>query len=147
MDFPIEILAGVGTGLAGFFFKSQTNAMDNIKQLAELEMKKQMTADQLATSAGKRSNPKARKVLAYMIVGTFIVGLLVWAIIGIWQPDTVVSLVNSAPQKSFLWGLIKWGGGDVVTEARGFVLPPWTGWVISIVVGFFFGTGAAKPAR
>lgn len=144
---PYELIAGVASGLVGFLFKAQANAVDALKQANELQIKRQMTADQLANSAAERSNPIARKVLAYMIVGTFVVGLLAMGVLGIWHDNAVVSIVGDANQKSILWGLFKWGGGADVTVARGFVLPPWSGWVVSIVVGFFFGTGAAKPTR
>ena len=147
MDFPIELIAGIGSAVAGFLFKAQANAMDALRQTNEMHVQRMMTADQLANSAAERSSPIARKILAYIIVGTFVFGLAAFGIASIWRPEFVVSLVNDAPQKELLWGLFKWGGGQAVTEAHGFVLPPWSGWVVSVVIGFFFGTGAAKPAR
>lgn len=147
MDFPLEILGALGSGLVGFLFKAQANAMDALERMNELQIKKEMAADQLANSAAERSSPKARKILAFILVGGIMFGLLFVGISYIWNEQATVSLVSEAPQKELLWGLIRWGGGQSVTVAKGFVLPPWTGWVISIVVGFFFGTGAAKPAR
>lgn len=147
MDFPIEILGAIGSGIVGFLFKAQANAIDALKVSNELQIQRMMTADQLATAAGKRSEPIARKVLAYLVVGGVMFGLLFVGIAYIWNQEALVSLVTDHPQKEFLWGLIKWGGGQSVTEASGFVIPSWMGWVISVIVGFFFGTGAAKPNR
>lgn len=147
MDFPIELLGALGAGLVGFLFKAQANAQDALRQAMELQVQAQMTADQLANSAAKRGSPVARKVLAFMVVGTFVCGLFAYGLFSIWKPEAVVSLVSPGPRHELLWGLFSWGGGDVVTEARGFVLPAWSGWVVSVVIGFFFGTGAAKPAR
>lgn len=144
---PMEIIAGIATGIAGFFMKAQANALQAMKDVTELQIKQQMAADQLATAAAERSSPIARKVLAYLFVGGVMFGLLFIAVASLWKPEAMVSLVGDAPQKSLLWGLIKWGGGAKVTVAHGFVLPPWTGYVVSIIIGFFFGTGAAKPVR
>ena len=91
--------------------------------MTELLIKKEMAADQLANSAAKRSSPIARKVLAYMVVGTFVCGLLAVAF-----SDIPVSLIAESNPKSILWGLIKWGGDMKVVVAEGFVLPPWAGW-------------------
>ena len=140
---PLEIIAGVGSGLLGFLFKAQANSIEALRSTMELQVKKEMAADQLANSAQKRSSPVARKVLAYMVVGTFVCGLLY----GVWNPDMVVSIVGDKNPVKILWGLFSFGGGTDVTVARGFVLPPWSGWVVSIVIGYFFGTGAAKPTR
>ena len=125
-----------------FRSKAHANAIDGLKQVAELQVQQQMTADQLANSAAERSNPLARKVLAFMVIGTFVVGLIVVAFAQI-----PVSIVTEDGGKSILWGLIKWGQGLKVTVANGFVLPEWTGWVVSVVIGFFLGTGSAKPVR
>jgi len=139
---PLELIAGAISGLAGFIFKAHANAIDGLRSVAELQIKQQMAADQLANSAAERSSPWARKVLAFMVIGTFVCGLLVVAFANI-----PVSIVSENGGKSILWGIIKWGGGMKVTVAQGFVLPDWTGWVISTVLGFFLGTGAAKPVR
>lgn len=147
MDFPIELLGALGSGLIGFLFKAQANALDALKQANELQIQRQMTADQLANSASERSSPIARKILAYVVIGGIMFGLLFVGISYIWNQNAMVSIVGEKEPFSLLWGLLKFGGGVAVTEAHGFVLPPWTGWVISVIVGFFFGTGAAKPAR
>lgn len=139
---PWEIIAGAVSASAGFIFKAHATSISALKDLAELEIKKSMTADQLANTAAERSNPFARKVIAFMVIGTFVVGLLVVAFFN-WIP---VSIVAEADPKSILWGLFKWGKGTSVTVANGLVLPPWTGYAVSVVLGFFLGTGAAKPA-
>lgn len=140
---PYELIAGAISGLAGFIFKAHANAIDGLKQVAELQIQQQMTADQLANSAAKRSNPLARKILAFVVIGTVFIGLFAVA----WASWVPVSIVKEVPQKEFLWGLLKWGNTLKVITADGFVLPEWMGWVLSVIVGFFFGTGAAKPAR
>lgn len=139
---PYELIAGAVSGLAGFIFKAHANAIDGLKQVAELQVQQQMTADQLANSAAKRSTPWARKILAFMVIGTFVCGLLYAAAKGI-----NVSLVHESEPKSILWGLFEWGSGMKVTVAEGFVMPAWTGYAVSIVLGFFLGTGSAKPSK
>lgn len=140
---PPELIAGVFSGAAGFLFKAHANSIQALRDVAELEIKRSMTADQLANSAAERSNPWARKVLAFMVIGTFVVGLIAVAFF----EYIPVSIIHEAPQKSILWGLFKWGKGVSVTVANGFVQPAWAGYAVSIVLGFFMGTGAAKPAR
>lgn len=139
---PYELIAGAISGLAGFIFKAHATAIDGLRNIAELQIKQSMAADQLANSAAERSSPWARKVLAFIVIGTFVGGLLVVAFAHI-----PVSIVSEDSGHSILWGLIKWGQGLKVTVANGFVLPEWTGWVVSTVIGFFLGSGAAKPAR
>lgn len=145
-EIPVEVLTGLVSAGVGFLMKIKATAMLNEQKRTELLIKREMTADQLANSAAKRSSPIARKILAYIIVGTFIGGLLLMGLLGVWFDKAQVSIINEIPQKSFLWGLLKWGSTTVVTVAHGFVLPPWSGHVVAVVVGFFFGTGAAKPA-
>lgn len=144
---PYELIAGIVSAAVGFIFKAHATAIDGLRQATELQIQAQMTADQLANSAAKRSNPVARKVLAYIVIGGLMFGLLFVGIAYIWNQEAMVSIVGEKEPFKLLWGLMSFGGGTEVTEAHGFVLPPWTGWVVSVMVGFFFGTGAAKPAR
>ena len=143
-DIPLELIGAIFSGLLGFGAKALSISQNNMKEMLELQIKSQMTGDQLANSAAKRSSPVARKVLAFLFIGIVMGGLLFVGIASIWNDNAVVSLVTDAPQKSILWGFIKWGGGQVVTVAHGFVLPPWVSWVVSVIVGFFFGSGVAK---
>jgi hypothetical protein len=137
-----ELIAGAISASAGFLFKAHATSIQALKDLAELQLKASMTADQLANSAAERSNPKARKAIAFMVIGTLVCGLLAVAFF----EYVPVSIVHQQDQKSIFWGLFKWGKGMGVTVAQGFVLPEWTGYAVNIVLGFFMGTGAAKPA-
>ena len=102
---PYEIIAGAVSAGAGFLFKAHATSVNALKDLAELEIKKNMTADQLANSAAERSNPFARKIIAFIVIGTLVGGLGVVAFFN-WIP---VSIVAEAEPKSLLWGLLKWG--------------------------------------
>ncbi|VGO14726.1 hypothetical protein PDESU_03295 [Pontiella desulfatans] len=140
---PWELIAGVGSGIIGFLMKGQANQQANTFKLAEQAMKANSHASGLADAAAKRSSPWIRKFAAVMILTIGFGGLLLVAFFS----EIPVSIVEHVPQKSLLWGLIKWGKESEVITAEGFVLPQWFGYTINVVVGFLFGTGAAKPAR
>lgn len=139
---PPELIAGVGSGVIGFIMKAQANQQAQTFKLAELSMKQNAASSGLADAAAKRSNPWTRKFAAVLILTIGFGGLLAVAFFS----DIPVSLVEKVPQKSILWGLIKWGKSADVITANGFVLPPWFGYTINVVIGFLFGTGAAKGA-
>lgn len=140
---PFELIAGIVSGAAGFLMKGQANQQAYTFKLAELAMKQGSHASGLADAAAKRSSPWVRKFAAILVLGTAFLGLLAVAFV----PSVPVSIIERVPEKSFLWGLFQWGGDVQVVSAPGFVLPDWFGYAVHIVVGFLFGTGAAKPAR
>jgi hypothetical protein len=140
---PWELVAGIVSGLAGFLMKGQANQQAYTFKLAELGMRINSHASGLADAAAKRSSPWTRKFAAVLILSIGFGGLLAVA----FAPSIPVSIIEHVPQHSILWGLIKWGKEVEVVTANGFVLPPWFGYSINVVIGFLFGTGAAKPAR
>jgi len=140
---PWELVAGIVSGVAGFLMKGQANQQANTFKLAEMSLKLNSHASGLADAARKRSSPWTRKFAAVLILSIGFGGLLLVSFL----PDVPVSIIESVPQKSLLWGLITWGKEVEVITASGFVLPQWFGYSINVVIGFLFGTGAAKPAR
>lgn len=137
---PLELIAGLGTALFSFMAKSNANALATQAKMTELLILKDTASSSLMDAAMKRSNPTARKVLAYLVATIAFCGLLLVSFL----PEVPVSVFQEVPQSSILWGLIKWGKGVEVITASGFVLPPWFGWTVTQVMGFMFGTGAAK---
>ena len=140
---PWELIAGVISGVAGFLMKGHANQQAYTFKLAELAMKRDAHVNTLADAATKRSSPWLRKFAALLILSIIFGGLLLVAFF----PSIPVSIVESVPQKSILWGLFTWGKEVEVITASGFVLPEWIGYVVITIIGFLFGTGAAKPAR
>lgn len=141
---PLELIGGVVSAGIGYAMKIHALTIQGLRDVAELQIKRDMVSSELANAAQKRGTPKARKALAYVIAVTFILGFLLFGIASLWNDNAVVSYLVDVPQKSFMWGFAKWGKTVEVITATGFVIPPYARWVVCTVVGFFFGTGAAK---
>ena len=96
----------------------------------------------MADAAAKRSSPWLRKFAAIVVLLVAFVGIFAVA----WAPNVPVSIVQDAPQKSILWGLVKWGKATEVVVANGFVIADWFKYSVISIVFFLFGTGAAKTS-
>lgn len=137
---PIEVVLSLATGVGGFLMKQAAQRQADMVSLVKLNMEVNEHADNLANSAAKRSSPFVRKAVALFVIVSLI-GALIWVST---QPDVVVSVLEPKPQKSILWGLFTWGKTLSVTTAEGLVFPTWIKYSVLSIIGFLFGTGAAK---
>lgn len=137
---PMEVIVGAGSVVTGFVMKAVAQGMKNKQELFKMALQKQEANTASADAAAKRGSPWTRKAAAMIILVVAFVGLFVVAMV----PSIPVSIISEVPEKSLLFGLIKWGGGLQVTEAGGFVMAPWFKYSVISVVHFLFGTGAAK---
>jgi hypothetical protein len=137
---PTEVIVTFASAIGSWWMKKSAQDAANIARERELQIQVREQANVLMDSAAKRSSPWLRKFAAITILLTFCVGLLLVSFF----PDINVSIPVEVPQKSFLFGLLKWGKGIEVIEATGFVLPDWVKYSICAIVGFLFGPGFAK---
>jgi hypothetical protein len=122
---PVEVTVGMLSTLGGFAMKLMAQKAANQHELIKI---------------AKRSSPWLRKFAAITVLLVAFVGIFIVAFI----PSVPVSIVQDAPQKSLLWGLVKWGKQTEVIIANGFVIADWFKYSVISIVFFLFGTGAAK---
>ena len=140
---PTEVTVGMISAVGGFVMKYMAQKNANNFELMKLGMERQRLHSELADAAAKRSSPWLRKFAAIVVLLVAFVGIYSVA----WAPNVDVSMVEDVPQKSVLWGLIKWGKTTQVTTAEGFVIAEWFKYSVIVIIHFLFGTGAAKPVR
>lgn len=140
---PTEVTIGMISALGGFVMRMMAQKQADNTAFIKLGMQKASHSSAMANEAGKRSSPWLRNfatitVLLVAFGGTFLVTFF----------DAIpVSIVYEKAQKSFLWGLFKWGKPLGVLEAQGFVMATWFKFSVLSIVMFLFGTGAAKAQR
>lgn len=139
----VELITTVSGMVGGWLMKFISTQSQNMWETFKLGMTNAKLMDRNADNASKRSSPVARKVLAYGIMLPMVAALIAAAFIN----GTDVSILHDTPQKSFLFGLIKWGSTAEVISMPGLAFPPWLSQVLCLIGGFFFGSGGAKPMR
>jgi len=140
---PLELILGVVSVIGGFIMKLSAQRQADYVELIKLAMRKNATvSSDLADAAQKRSDPKLRKIIALIIILICFGGIFVVAFI----PSIPVTIIEPVAQKSFL-GLFKWGKTYEIITASGLVFPTWVKFSVVSIVGFVFGTGAAKINR
>ena len=137
---PIEILVSSVTALGGYIMKAQAMRTQNMFDMIRLGMEQKQLSSDLADKASERGSPKARKIISFIIIGTFFLAVFVFAFF----PNIPVTIIQELPQKEALFGLFKWGKTFEVVEINGFFQSDLIRYAVSSVIGFFLGTGAAK---
>ena len=137
---PAEVITGMASVVGGFAMKLMAQKHADNVAIMKLAIEQRQQASDLADAASKRSSPWLRKFAAIVVLLIAFVGLFAVA----WAPEVDVSIVQDVPQKSFLWGLIKWGRTTEVISANGFVIQDWFRFSVITIIGFLFGSGFAK---
>ena len=137
---PIEIVVSVITAIGGYAMKSQAMRTQNMFDLIKISMEQKQQGSNLADKASERGGPIARKIISFVIIGTFFLAIFVFAFF----PDIPVTVIQEIPQKEALFGLLKWGKSFEVLEINGFFQSDLVRYAVSSVIGFFLGTGAAR---
>ena len=136
---PLEIITlGVST-IGAFWMKSKAQSAADQAKVFEMAIKRDEATGVLVDAASKRGQPWVRKFVAILIISVAFGGLLLAPIL-----DFPIALIQEVPQKSFLFGLIKWGSSLEVITVDGFMLPPYMRHAVMAIVGFFFGPAFAK---
>lgn len=131
-----NLIIGVVSGGLGALVQLKKQA-DHDKHDIVMASIKGYTAS--ANDAAKRASPWSRRFAMIVVLSVGFGGLLYAAHTGIKvsQIVTVEPIVN-------LFGLLKFGGGEKVVEASGFVIPKYVEESILSIIFFLFGSSAAK---
>jgi len=140
LGLPTEVIVTLVAAVGSWWMKKSAQDAANLARERELQIVTKKRVSEIQDSASKRSSPWLRKFAAITILLTTFGGILLVAFF----KDIPVSIIQEVPQKSFLFGLFKWGKGIEVITANGYVLPEWVRYSICAVVGFLFGPGFAK---
>ncbi|MAF43639.1 MAG: hypothetical protein CMI54_05665 [Parcubacteria group bacterium] len=135
------ITMGAGAAM-GYYIRMQAQKQADFMAVATLGIKAQKQNNEHQNDAAKRVSgwgAVTRRFVIIIVIGVAFLGLLL-AMFG----DYPVTVMHEMPVKSWLFGLIKTGGGIQTTTATGFVLPPYVPHMLSAISGFLFGAGAAK---
>lgn len=136
---PIETVVTVITAVGSWYMKKKAQDAADLAEERKFWIQSHSAISSYQDAAAKRSSPWVRKFAAVFIIVVCFGGLLAMAFARI-----PVSQIVDVPQKSFLFGLFKWGETVKVLQATGFVLPDWVRFSVCTVVGFLFGSGLAK---
>lgn len=139
---PLEIITLAVSTFGSFLMKQKAQAEADKAKLLELSIKRDESTTTSANEAAKRGAPWVRKAVAIIIITVAFGGLLLAPIL-----DFPIALIQEVPQKSILFGLIKWGQGVEVISVDGFMLPPYVRHAVMAIVGFFFGPAFCKVGR
>ena len=137
-----ETIVMLASTAFSYWAKINAQKTQNMQDLLEATIKQRTNDSELMDAAAKRSSPFLRKVLGIFVIGVAFGGIL---LAPLW--DVPVTLVEHVPQKSILFGLIKFGTGIQIIQAEGIVYPPWIRESVMAIIGFVFGTGFAKVSR
>lgn len=95
-----------------------------------------------ANDANKRSNPILRATIAIIVfVAAF------WLIFINGWVGTETSLITQREPWLNLFGILRFGGGEKVLPASGFVMPIYFGQTVQVIAGFIFGIMAVRTGR
>ena len=142
---PLEVVTMVAGSLAGFVFKYMAQRAKDRQEQFEIIMKRHKAAEASRNAAVKRVPIDAGKWVRRGIVGVVLFGVVIapfiLALLGL---PTIVQIDEES--RSFFWGLI--GGSKEVkfVEMTGYLLIPEVRQTLTAIVGFYFGSAAAKPS-
>ena len=145
-----EIAVGAALGgslqVASEVFKMGGSLIASLRDVA-ISNNKQARANVAATTkaqnaAAKRSPVWLRAVLAIIV---FVPAFLLPFYAG-WLEIPTAIVENKEPWLN-LFGVVKFGGGLVVTEATGFVQSPYFGQTVRVVGSAIFAVGAVSTGR
>lgn len=137
-----ETIVMLASTTFSYWAKINAQKTQNMQDLLEATIKQRTNDSELMDAAAKRSSPFLRKVLGIFVIGVAFGGIL---LAPLW--DVPMTLVEHVPQKSILFGLIKFGTGIQIIQAEGIVYPPWIRESVMAIIGFVFGPGFAKVSR
>lgn len=136
---PLEAIVTIASAAGSWWMKHKSQQSAYLAEERKAHREDHMQVGKLSDAAAKRSSPWLRKFAAIVIILATFGGIIAAAFL-----EIPVAEIDEIPQKSFLWGLFKWGDTIRVTTAEGLVFPGWVRYSICTVVGFLFGPGFAK---
>jgi hypothetical protein len=143
MVFTPEILTLLGSSGAGFLFKYMAERARERQQIVELALKKQEAADNSADKAAQRVPIDAGKWTRRMIVVACVFGVILAPfILTLLNLNTVVTVESIKP--TWLFGLFGGGVETKFVELSGFFMAPEVRQTLLAIMGFYFGSAAAK---
>ncbi len=131
----------VSTGLS-FWMKLQAQKNADMNALLKASIENRNSSSNTMDAANKRGTPWVRKYMSVVIISITFLGLICAPLLNL---DT--NLVMKVPQKSILYGLIKWGKTYDILSSEGFMIPEYAKQIAIIVCGFFYGSGFSKTQR
>lgn len=139
---PLETITLLASTFIGFYMKFKAQQAADQTALLKASIERDKFSNMMMNDAAKRSSPFARKFIAFFII-TVAFGMLAVAPFF----EIPVTVIEKIPQKSFLFGLIKWGKTHAIISAEGFVIVDYVRYGVNAVLGLFLGSGAGKAAR
>lgn len=141
IDIASPAITGVAGAAMGYVMKLKAQELKDRTDVFKMALQTRQEASKFADKAAKRDGSvgkATRRLIVLLVVAMF--GSLVF--VPFFDVPVVVESVKTSPK--FLWGLF--GGNErvVYETVKGFFLPPEVRSALGLVIGFYFGQGAAK---
>lgn len=137
-----ETFVMLATTAFSYWAKINAQRNANMHELVSARNDSRNNDSALMDAAAARTSPFLRKTIGLIVITMAFGGLLLAPLI-----DVPVTLIQSVPQHSILFGLIEFGSGIKIIQADGLVYPAWIRESVMAIIGFVFGPGFAKVTR
>jgi hypothetical protein len=138
----MELGSLIGGAVTGFIFKYMSQIAQDRKEQFEMLIRSIKTADESADAAAKRvPNDKAGNWIRRIIVLTILFGVITAPFI-LALLDRSIMVETVTPVRHFLG--LEWGGNTKFYQLSSYLISPEIRWSLLSIMGFYFGSGAAK---